>query len=117
VVPPKPLDTPVPVESPAPAEPVARATRDPPARDTAGNGPRAGVRGVAAAHRFSHCFEDVAVTPDGTVLVGWIDTRDGPGGTATYVAGVAERGLLDRVATSTVVRPACAAASVSWPAG
>jgi hypothetical protein len=38
------------------------------------------------------------VTPNGTVLVGWIDTRDGPGGTATYVAGVAERGTrLDRV--------------------
>lgn len=38
------------------------------------------------------------MTPDGTVLVGWIDTRHGPGGTATYVAGVAERGTrLDRV--------------------
>ena len=26
---------------------------------------------------ISHSFEDLAVTPDGTVLVGWIDSRDG----------------------------------------
>jgi hypothetical protein len=40
----------------------------------------------------SHSFEDVAVGPDGAVLVGWIDTRDGPGSTATYVARIVDRG-------------------------
>ena len=47
---------------------------------------------------ISHSFEDLAVTPDGTVLVGWIDSRDGARQTATYVARVIERGSrLERV--------------------
>jgi hypothetical protein len=47
---------------------------------------------------ISHSFEDVTVAPDGTVLVGWIDSRDGQGRTATYVARVADRGArLERV--------------------
>ena len=47
---------------------------------------------------ISHSFEDLAVAPDGTVLVAWIDTRDGTGTTATYVARVSERGgRLERV--------------------
>ena len=37
---------------------------------------------------ISHSFEDLAVAPDGTVLVGWIDTREGHGSTATHVASV-----------------------------
>lgn len=41
---------------------------------------------------ISHSFEDLAVAADGTVLVGWIDTRDGPGRTATYLARVTDRG-------------------------
>jgi hypothetical protein len=41
---------------------------------------------------ISHSFEDLAVAADGAVLVGWIDSRDGPGRTATYVARVVERG-------------------------
>jgi hypothetical protein len=47
---------------------------------------------------ISHSFENLAVAPDGTVLVAWIDSRDGARQTATYVARVAERGSrLDRV--------------------
>jgi hypothetical protein len=41
---------------------------------------------------ISHSFEDLAVAPDGTILVGWIDSRDGAGQTATYLARVGERG-------------------------
>jgi hypothetical protein len=47
---------------------------------------------------IAHSFEDLAVAPDGTVLIGWIDSRDGQGRTATYVARVADRGArLERV--------------------
>jgi hypothetical protein len=47
---------------------------------------------------ISHSFEDLAVAGDGTVLVGWIDSRDGHGRTATYLARVTERGSkLERV--------------------
>ena len=47
---------------------------------------------------ISHSFENLAVAPDGTVLVAWIDSRDGARETATYVARVAERGSrLERV--------------------
>jgi hypothetical protein len=47
---------------------------------------------------ISHSFEDLAVAAEGTVLVGWIDSRDGHGRTATYVARVTERGSrLERV--------------------
>jgi hypothetical protein len=47
---------------------------------------------------IAHSFEDLAVAPDGTVLVAWIDSRDGHGTTATYVARVIERGSrLERV--------------------
>jgi hypothetical protein len=47
---------------------------------------------------ISHSFEDLAVAPDGTVLIGWIDSRDGQPQTATYVARVADRGArLERV--------------------
>jgi hypothetical protein len=48
---------------------------------------------------IAHSFEDLAVAADGTVLVGWIDSRDGHGRTATYVARVTDRGgKLERVA-------------------
>jgi hypothetical protein len=40
----------------------------------------------------SHSFEDLAVAADGTVLVAWIDSRDGARQTATYVARVTDRG-------------------------
>jgi hypothetical protein len=47
---------------------------------------------------IAHSFEDLAVAADGTVLVGWIDSREGYGRTATYVARVVERGTrLERV--------------------
>jgi cytochrome c len=47
---------------------------------------------------ISHSFEDLAVAPDGTVLIGWIDSRDGQRRTATYVARVADHGArLERV--------------------
>jgi hypothetical protein len=38
----------------------------------------------------SHSFEGLAVTPDGTVIVAWIETRDGKA--ATFVARIGERG-------------------------
>jgi len=43
----------------------------------------------------SHSFEGVTVTRDGTVVVAWIDSRDGPdreGKAGTFVARVADRG-------------------------
>jgi hypothetical protein len=47
---------------------------------------------------ISHSFEDLVVAPDGTVLVGWIDSRDGHRQTATFVARVVDGGArLDRV--------------------
>jgi hypothetical protein len=47
---------------------------------------------------IAHSFEDVAASADGTVLVGWIDSRDGATQTATYLARIAEGGSrLDRV--------------------
>jgi hypothetical protein len=47
---------------------------------------------------ISHSFEDLAVASDGTVLVGWIDSREGARQTATYLARVADRGRrLERV--------------------
>jgi hypothetical protein len=38
----------------------------------------------------SHSFEGAAVTPDGTVIVAWIETRDGKA--ATFLARVVDRG-------------------------
>jgi hypothetical protein len=38
----------------------------------------------------SHSFEGLAVAPDGTAIVAWIETRDGKA--ATFVSRVAERG-------------------------
>lgn len=41
---------------------------------------------------ISHSFEGLAVAPDGTVMVAWIDTRDGGERAGTYLARVGERG-------------------------
>jgi hypothetical protein len=41
---------------------------------------------------LSHSFEGLAVAPDGTVLVAWIDTRDGADKPRTWLARIAERG-------------------------
>ncbi|MCI0547462.1 MAG: glycoside hydrolase [Candidatus Rokubacteria bacterium] len=41
---------------------------------------------------MSHSFEGLAVAPDGTVLVSWIDSREGENRAATYLARVGERG-------------------------
>lgn len=66
---------------------------------------------------LSHSFEDLAVAPDGTVLVAWIDSRDGAGKTATYVARVLERGgRLDRV-TQLPAGETCVCCRVSVAAG
>ena len=66
---------------------------------------------------ISHAFEDLAVTPDGTVLVGWIDSRDGARQTATYVARVIERGSrLERV-TRLAGGETCVCCRVSVSAG
>lgn len=41
---------------------------------------------------ISHSFEGVGVASDGTVIVSWIDSRDGASTAATYLARIAERG-------------------------
>jgi hypothetical protein len=41
---------------------------------------------------ISHSFEGVSVASDGTVIVSWIDSRDGPSTAGTYLARIAERG-------------------------
>jgi hypothetical protein len=41
---------------------------------------------------ISHSFDGLAVAPDGTVLVSWIDGREGGPNPVTYLARVAERG-------------------------
>ena len=47
---------------------------------------------------ISHSFEGLAVTPDGTVLVAWIDSRDGWEKAGTYLARIGQRGTrVDRV--------------------
>jgi len=41
---------------------------------------------------ISHSFEGLAVTADGTVLVSWIDSRDGWEQAGTYLARIGQRG-------------------------
>jgi hypothetical protein len=41
---------------------------------------------------ISHSFEGLTVAEDGTVVVSWIDSRDGSDNAATYVARIGERG-------------------------
>ena len=66
---------------------------------------------------ISHSFEDLAVTTDGTVLVAWIDSRDGASQTATWVARVTERGSrLERV-TQLPAGETCVCCRVSVSAG
>jgi len=66
---------------------------------------------------ISHSFEDLAVTTDGTVLVAWIDSRQGASQTATWVARVTERGSrLERV-TQLPAGETCVCCRVSVSAG
>jgi hypothetical protein len=41
---------------------------------------------------ISHSFEGLAVAPDGTVIVSWIDSRDGANTAGSYLARVLDRG-------------------------
>jgi hypothetical protein len=41
---------------------------------------------------ISHSFEDLAVASDGTVLVAWIDSREGASQTSTWLARVTDKG-------------------------
>jgi hypothetical protein len=41
---------------------------------------------------ISHSFEGLAVAADGTVLVSWIDTREGEGRPRSYLSRIGERG-------------------------
>ena len=41
---------------------------------------------------ISHSFEGLGVAPDGTVIVSWIDSRDGASTAGTYLARITERG-------------------------
>jgi hypothetical protein len=65
----------------------------------------------------SHSFEDLAVAPDGTVLVSWIDTREGHGSTATHVARVTERGTRLESVTRLPGGETCVCCRVSLTAG
>ncbi len=42
---------------------------------------------------ISHSFDGLAVAPDGTVLVSWIDGREGRRDPSTYLARIVERGM------------------------
>jgi hypothetical protein len=66
---------------------------------------------------ISHSFEDLAVTADGTVLVGWIDSRDGARQTATYVARVTDRGARLDGATRLEGGETCVCCRVSVSSG
>jgi len=41
---------------------------------------------------ISHSFEGLGVMPDGTVIVSWVDSREGPNASGTYLARITERG-------------------------
>jgi hypothetical protein len=41
---------------------------------------------------ISHSFEGLGVAPDGTVILSWIDSRDGASTAGTYLARITERG-------------------------
>jgi len=41
---------------------------------------------------ISHSFEGLGVMPDGTVIVSWIDSREGSNASGTYLARITERG-------------------------
>jgi hypothetical protein len=41
---------------------------------------------------ISHSFEGLTVAPDGTLILAWIDSREGPSAPRTYVARVVDRG-------------------------
>jgi hypothetical protein len=57
------------------------------------------------------------VAPDGTVLIGWIDGRDGARRTATYVARVADRGARRERVTRLEGGETCVCCRVSVSAG
>jgi hypothetical protein len=65
----------------------------------------------------SHSFEHLAVTPDGTLLVAWIDTRGGHGSTATWLARVTERGSRVEGVTRLEAGETCVCCRVSVSAG
>jgi hypothetical protein len=65
----------------------------------------------------SHSFEDVAVGPDGTLLVAWIDTSGGQGSTATWLARVVERGNRVERVTRLEGGETCVCCRVSVSAG
>jgi hypothetical protein len=66
---------------------------------------------------ISHSFEDLAVAPDGTVLVAWIDSRDGARETATWLARITERGSKLQSVTRLPAGETCVCCRVSVSAG
>jgi len=66
---------------------------------------------------ISHSFEDLAVAPDGAVLVAWIDSRDGAKQTATWLARVTERGSKLEHVTRLPAGETCVCCRVSVSAG
>jgi hypothetical protein len=47
---------------------------------------------INADRPASHAFEGIASAPDGSLLVGWLDDRDGPGRAGTFAARIVEGG-------------------------
>src|SRR5262245_13628568 len=66
---------------------------------------------------ISHSFEDLAVAPDGAVLVAWIDSREGASQTATWLARVTERGSKLESVTRLPAGETCVCCRVSVSAG
>jgi hypothetical protein len=72
--------------------------------------------GVNDDRPVSHSFEGLAVAPDGTVFVAWIDSHEDPDRAATSFARLVDRG--GRVAgVVTLDRTACACCRVSLAVG
>ena len=66
---------------------------------------------------ISHSFEGLAVAPDGTVLIAWIDTRDGPDKPRTWLARVVERGARVDHVTRLIDAETCVCCRVDVAAG
>jgi hypothetical protein len=66
---------------------------------------------------IAHSFEDLAVAPDGTVLLAWIDSREGASQTATWVARVTDKGSKLASVTRLPAGETCVCCRVSVSAG
>ena len=66
---------------------------------------------------ISHSFEGMAVAPDGTVIVAWIDARDGSDRPRTWLARVVDRGARVERVTRLADAETCVCCRVDVAAG